>query len=114
MVLLLLGLACGCETTRKHQTFVFASDELEETFQQYYDSAPPESRAKLDVLKRDERVRIHFIRGALDPELSRGAASGPHDGEDMRRRCVMHPAGVDHLIGVEFDWDVVLDEVTRK
>lgn len=94
---------------------MYASDELEETFRRYYESAPPESREKLDELKRDSRVRIHLIRGQLNPELSRGAASGPHESSaEIRQACIMHPAEENDAITPDFDWDVVLDEQTRK
>jgi len=109
----IVRLICGCETTRAHRTFVFASDEFEETFQQYHDSAPPESREKIDALKRDARVRIHLIRGQLDSDLSRGGASAPHDSPLGRQFCIMHPAQEDGSIENDFDWDIVIDDQLR-
>ena len=105
----IIGTACGtcggCATPAS--SFYFTDEGLAEGARSWRRQAPPATQATIDTLVVDGTVLIHFVRGNLTGQPSRGSLSLPASSLRAKVYCLLHPA----VKGIkpERNWDVVYD-----
>lgn len=98
---------CGGCATPAASSFRFTGEGLEEGVRSWRKQAPPATRATIDTIVLDRTVLIHFVRGNLAGQPSRGAIAVLAADDVAKRQCLWHPV----VAGIKPDrnWDLIYD-----
>ena len=101
-----VALACACVTDQASGIRI-TGKRLDDGFQRWTASAPPQTRAKIKQLQSNQKGLIHLREGKIDDRRSRGTASLVSPRRPVSEQCPNHPPseGIDR----RRNWDLVYD-----
>ena len=113
-VLLLCGfvaVAPACVTDQASGIRI-TGKRLDDGFQRWTASAPPQTREKIKQLQSNQKGLIHLREGKINDRRSRGTASKVSLLRPLSEQCPNHPPSAD--IDRRRNWDVIYDSELHR